>query len=61
MNTAPSKNDTLIAREMTELARERGSQSDDELIAEGFTTDEIRRCTPIAAKMLRDANMPVAA
>ncbi|KAA3510125.1 hypothetical protein [Agrobacterium rosae] len=61
MNTAPSKNDISIARKMTDLARERGSQSDDDLRAEGFTTEEIRRCTPLAAKMLRDADMPVAA
>lgn len=61
MNTAASKNDMRIAREMTDLARERGSQTDDELRAEGFTTEEIRRCTPLAAQMLREANMPVAA
>ncbi len=61
MDHAPTAHDKKLARQMTELARERGSQSDDDLRAEGFTTEEIRRCAPLAAKMLRDANMPVAA
>lgn len=61
MKNAPTKDDTRIARQMTELARERGSQTDDDLRAEGFTDDEIRRCTPLAAKMLRETNTPIAA
>lgn len=49
-----SQNDQRIARQMADLARERGAgQSEAELKAEGFTEDEIRRCGPIAAQMLR--------
>ena len=61
MKTEPSEHDTEIARQMTDLARERGSQSDDDLRAAGFTTEEIRRCTPLAARLLRDANAALAA
>lgn len=61
MQNAPSKEDKEIARKMTDLARERGSQTAEDLKAEGFTTEEIQRCSPLAAKMLRDAGMPIAA
>ncbi|MDD1499774.1 hypothetical protein PVA19_15230 [Agrobacterium sp. CNPSo 3708] len=51
--TAPSTEDTRIARQMADLARERGSQTDKDLRAEGYSDDEIQRCSPLAAKMLR--------
>lgn len=51
--TAPSKEDTRIARQMAELARERGSQTEKDLLAEGYSDDEILRCSPLAAKLLR--------
>lgn len=52
--TAPSKEDTHIAQHMADLARERGSQTDKDLRAEGYSDDEIQRCAPLAAKMLRE-------
>ena len=61
MTNRSASADKKIATQMFDLARERGTQSDDELRAEGFTTDEIRRCAPLAARMLREADTPMAA
>lgn len=60
MHKSNKKQQNIIVNEMVDIHRERGSQTKEDLIRAGYSSDQVDTCAPLAAQRIAELDRQAA-